>query len=1648
MKAKELDPTSMALLCLAAPPIWTDSIARALPSGSSFPVDDLRAYVDEAVDSGVAERRRTLDASGNAELRFWVTPIERHRILERLQTELGPQEVIDASSALARSVLDLESGTVELPPALRDWASLTAAAETDGNPSVQLLDHVRAEVEDGHLARAQEWCAVGEALTPLFRGAMEVALARSNRVIERGYRQRADEALLGRYLRRPSIDDAVLRMLNARDASWLHLHGPGGVGKSMLVRDLGSGRFAEHHYRNEPLVVARVDFDLLDPEFPVRQPAQLLLALADDLGLAAATNPDADAELTRFHPAAIAAHEALSAMRGRNISLDDTLEHPAVGEAIDRFADTVAAFGSRVLLVLDTCEELAKAYPGYEVSPAVEATYRILDRVRSRASDVRVLFCGRRTLPPHAGLADHHLQGFDADEARMFLRAATTVELDDDLVAAILEQSPAVDEPDRYNPFDLDMYLSWIVDAARTDEEPVDANVVRSGGRDAYVERRIVQRLRTSHQRIDWQLLDALPAITALGVVTRETLAAVTGDEGVDEVFAELAKQEWVGRDHSETGTLAVKSGMLRRLRSYYGAEARADLVGRSLEGLAARLAASLGDPERARLPEDGQRPRCVADLRPWRGRFLWERSGRPGRARRRMGNWMLKTAAAVDGASAEEQWPSRPALAGHRHGRRVRRVPANPALVRPRRIVVTRARHAPATIRMPHAGRVGGACRAGPLPTARPRCAGEPRVIAAAVDAVDRSTETGDDEPALAIIGGATLRRCPRGCRRRGAAPLGRQPGAPDVRRRPPAAAVDRSRRGPSTPGPAYPDWLPPRDLGGRIALEQAIWARCGRACRPDEVPLDEWERYVSDHLDQIDGDRLASACLRLRLAWRPLTADELAGVRNLPYVPGLHATCRAHEIVPPFFATVAEGLLGVGEAEAAMRLLDSFRSSAVAGRRVEVDAGTQLAADVAAVSIARQLRDPSSPVVRRSTGHGCSRLGRATRAIRALVVLGGPERPSDGRPRHRQRVARGVARLVADERAPDRALRIPAWSTSTPSEYALSIRGRAARDEAVGARTRGRRGRGVARRLEPSALRRLATRRRDRSRRSAVDRAAAGRGPSTSPSDGDAPALIGLAATGDGPGADGGGGARCHKRLAGADAVRRWRPTRSARPATRRARCWPEPRTTSTPEIARPRWTACVSAIARSSAVDTDDERSVVVLVVGRSPPGWPVSRPRSALRPHDAPAAPDAPERRRPATRDARSSPTSAPAVLVVGVWVLFGWLIHLGLRVLFGDVPILVTHRRDDRVARVPGLLAEAGRGGARAWDRSGVARRARVRHERARRDDPASAERERLDGAAVVPLDTSPALADVAVVPRRRGGLPAVRDGPSTGCVTVAHLDDGGRRCRSRSPPDADAKWWSTAETAARADRGATQVHPAARGSGCSTRPSASRRRHPSRGCASCRSPRQRRRASRQPGTGALLVASGAWTHQYAGYSTSLPEGSRPRLVHLVGNVVDTTSGPRFERAEESSYGSQSTAASPSYLAGAEIARRWERPDLVVVQPPPVDVIRSRPSATDLATRSNFAQELLDAGVPAVVLLPEVVDKGSPALAEAFLAAISRRLLLTVPALQRLAGDVRAVVREHAAADSLDDVIVMLGYPPFASDHPIDQGGAK
>ena len=169
----------------------------------------------------------------------------------------------------------------------------------------------------------------------MLAGAAEQALSRARRLLALGLRRRQDERALGRYLDRPELSDAVARLLN-RDAAnrqepgageapaeeagpteppWaLHLRGAGGVGKTMMIRYLASGRYAAQRGQ-PPIRVARVDFDHLSPDYPVRRPVQLLLELADELALHTAASDRADRALSNFRARATRAHEAVSGLR-------------------------------------------------------------------------------------------------------------------------------------------------------------------------------------------------------------------------------------------------------------------------------------------------------------------------------------------------------------------------------------------------------------------------------------------------------------------------------------------------------------------------------------------------------------------------------------------------------------------------------------------------------------------------------------------------------------------------------------------------------------------------------------------------------------------------------------------------------------------------------------------------------------------------------------------------------------------------------------------------------------------------------------------------------------------------------------------------------------------------------------------------------------------------------------------------------------------------------------------------------------------------------------------------------------------------------------------------------------------------------------
>ena len=975
-----------ATLWLAAVPLWTLSAAKA----AGFPVADILDFVKRARDAGWCETRGSLRGQGTGDLRFWM-PNEARRTVLGLLIELdGKQKVQAEATSIATHVTAL-SGTAELPGALEYWAGLMR-----GEPDLMLVIQARQAVEAGDLSAAQQLVAAGEALAALQAGAMELAVDRARRLLSLGTRRRQDGRALARYLDRPELSGAVDRLLRPDAEQWaLHLRGVGGVGKTMLIRYLASGRYAAD--RDRPAIpIARVDFDHMNPDYPVRKPVQLLLELADELALHTAAVYRADRSLSRFRATAASVHESLSSAREEH---PEPMRNPLVLAAIDDFAAVLGQL-PEVLLILDTCEELAKADAGDPAAPAVRNTLAILERIRGQASSVRVLFAGRRPLPTRDYLATEDVAGFTLEEARRYLATFSATPLAPALADAMIRQSPAVDSPgSRVSPFDLALYLAW------ADEDPdLDPRHVAVGS-DAYIEGRIIERLR------DPSVLAALPLLATVGRCRVATIAKFTG--GAAAVLGpRLAEQEWIESDGDPPVHVAAKPALASRLRHYFGAQDRAagfaDLTTRLAQELRKQAAAPLEDIDvdellaALRLSEPAETARLWDDLA--------ARVALAGRW-----NWLLNVTSRVLGASEEEEWPTARALRATvlaSHIAASRRASAAFNARASWDEVLARASDHPD----PEAGRLLSVRAAlGVLPYApdhaaawaviRPGFDGHSvtqrlELAAAASDAVYRLLEVGAREEARLIVGDTFLsvvQELPGTTSARVRAwvlvALGRLQAASGDG----AAAVDRlglagyeamrtdalvTEPGVET---GLADWIPPSNLLARVRLERGLIEP------PDGDDLAEWELYAADEITTVDGDRLASFCLRTRLGHGIIPPSDIERWEEIDrYEPGRVATCSAHDLVPPLFATLADAWLAAGYPQRALDLLERRRAAALDTRG---DDATIRHAEAAMVRIARRIRldDQRSLLGRLSWEHDPSKLDLIYSARRAIVVAYG---------------------------------------------------------------------------------------------------------------------------------------------------------------------------------------------------------------------------------------------------------------------------------------------------------------------------------------------------------------------------------------------------------------------------------------------------------------------------------------------------------------------------------------------------------------------------------------------------------------------------------------------------------------------------------
>jgi len=1067
-----------AVLWLAAPPVWTLGAARA----AGFPAAPLIEFVRRACAAGWCKARGPLLDNASPDLVFWMPDEVRRAVVDVLRGRLGDKRLRqDHRRVAVRALQVAETLIYEVPPgltvlpgdevpgALAAWADLMIrpplprtvppARDADGKPAspsgtdlgTGLVARTQQAVADRDLGRAQDLVAAGEAIAGVLAGTTEQALSRARRLLALGQRRRQDERALNRYLDRPELSGAVARLLDRgeQEGPWaLHLRGVGGVGKTMLIRYLASGRYAAGRGL-PPIPVARADFDRINPDYPVRRPVQLLLELADELALHAAASDRADQALTAFRARAARAHEAVSGLREAGGS---PLRNPEVALAVDRFGDVLAELGN-VLLILDTCEELAKADLGNPATPAVRATLDIIERLHERAPTARVLFAGRRPLPGRPYLAVQPVAGFTVDEARRYLAASAARPLPPELAEEMIRQSAAVDGPvpaagqlpARVSPFDLALYAAW----ADEDEELDVAQVSR--GSDAYVEGRIVERLA------DPLVVRALPVLAAAGRCRVATIAALL-DCDPELLGRRLAEQEWIDADGDPVTHVAARPTLAVRLRGYFESdERRAEFAAR-----AAALASALLDRARLAPLAEIDVDELLAALRlaePAAAAALWDSIA--DRATEPPGRWgtVLNLTRRVLGEWDEEEWPTTTALratvtAAHIAASRRDsplfdasgpwRTVLSWAARHPdqgsRRLLLARAAfgllvsspefrssftHGPFTWDMPSGGYTvtitpdnwAALTRAPSCETAA-LVPGEivsvalneaPEVAAAVVDAAhllleergsrvaagsaDAVPAASESSPLFAWLPLDLIDQL-SGPKLRAWALVARARALTDtdaVAARYALAEAESLAATDTGPEPSWPDCLPPDDLLARVRIERGLIAP------PEDLTvLDEWESYATDRLDGIDGERLASLCLRIRLRHGMIDTTvagrwETADAYNPDRVP----TGTAHDLVPPLSVSVAQAWMSAGEPERALALLDSRRRAALGTRQDDL---TARHADAATTAIIRRLRlaDRQSTLVllaggeRHSGASGPAGLGDIQPlAWRALAVV-----------------------------------------------------------------------------------------------------------------------------------------------------------------------------------------------------------------------------------------------------------------------------------------------------------------------------------------------------------------------------------------------------------------------------------------------------------------------------------------------------------------------------------------------------------------------------------------------------------------------------------------------------------------------------------
>ncbi len=601
----------LTLLTLALVPEWTHPLAR---SAFGHEVEAALVHLQETgqielIQSPLLHEQspettiyKLLMTKREELVQAYCSDMERRAELEQIVPEIGARICTNATAGIS--------------PLTKRWATLAR------HFPYGLVETFEAEIQQAFAqkttAEVLNWIEAARPLSDLLKRnadlSLELALHRAGPRIELFRRAENDQRHLRTYLLRQEQDAAFHELMEGPDELWaLHYIGVGGVGKTMFIRHLQTELAPQYD-----AVTARIDFDFLNPDYPRLSPGLLLWAFAQELlpydttGRATELFNKADRNLRQLHDELRLDQQRFAGQRPTN--------HPGFREALSLYTEAFRQISPRLVLILDTCEELAKVNVGSAVPENVEETFRILralhdgcdsldadDSASYRSGSgqgipgLRLIFSGRRPLAqagyqwscnnlqikerPYLRLRE--IRGFSPTEAHAYLTHENQLPpVPEHLLDAIIEKSkptsrvPALrfdeaerpasetslDDKDRCNPYELKLYADW----AKEDPPPT-ADTIRHSSQAKYVELRIIQRLQ------DKRIEKLLPAVALLGHFDRATLQACCDlrASDLDEALEKLQQEDWIAQrlvtDGQQTQVVCdVEPRMRARLATYY----------------------------------------------------------------------------------------------------------------------------------------------------------------------------------------------------------------------------------------------------------------------------------------------------------------------------------------------------------------------------------------------------------------------------------------------------------------------------------------------------------------------------------------------------------------------------------------------------------------------------------------------------------------------------------------------------------------------------------------------------------------------------------------------------------------------------------------------------------------------------------------------------------------------------------------------------------------------------------------------------------------------------------------------------------------------------------------------------------------------